>query len=56
MIYINGVPFFGELHIDGLVNVDQVFNSESENPQSGKAVAEAMSTVVSVESIYITEV
>ena len=56
MVYINGVPFFGELHIDGLVNVDQTFDPESENPQSGKAVAEAMGTVVGVESIYITEV
>ncbi len=46
MVYINGVPFVGDIHIDGLVNIDQVFDPKSENPQSGIAVAEAVKTAL----------
>ena len=46
MMYFNGKPI-GSANINGLVNIDQNYNPESENPQSGKAVAEALANIPS---------
>jgi hypothetical protein len=45
MAYINGNEVLFSAQLNGIVNVDQTYDPESENPQSGKAVAEAVAGV-----------
>ena len=42
MAYVNGKQVLFSANFRGIVDVDQTFNPTSENPQSGKAVAEAI--------------
>lgn len=46
MAYLNGVQHALEVQVTGLVNVDQSYNAQSENPQSGVAVAQALADAV----------
>ena len=44
MAYFNGKKILN-VEFDGIVNIDQHYDPESENPQSGTAVAEALETI-----------
>ena len=44
MMYLNGQPI-SNIEFTGIVNIDQTYNPESENPQSGKAIASAIANV-----------
>lgn len=53
MAYIGDNQILFNAQIHGLVNIDNEYNPESENPQSGIAVAQALSGASGVK--YITE-
>lgn len=58
MAYINGQEVLFSAQFSGITNIDQTYNPESENAQSGKAVAEALKTVGQwqlIEEITLTE-
>ena len=66
MAYINGNEVLFSTQFTGIVNIDQTYDATSENPQSGKAVAEAADAAVNkakkeagaltlIDSVTLTE-